>query len=89
VNGNEPFQSHSEPESAVQTIRRLLDLLRELSVCGFSLCMAVLGGVVFLYVEQGKEVLRALAEPGNETGATNVWRILLFGFGLFLWSVAS
>lgn len=89
MNGNEPFQSHSEPESAVQTIRRLLDLLRELSVCGFSLCMAVLGGVVFLYVEQGKEVLRALAEPGNETGATNVWRILLFGFGLFLWSVAS
>ena len=68
---------------------RLLDLLSELSVCGFSLCMVVLGGVVFLHVEQGQEVLRALAERGDQTGATNVWRIVLFGFGVFVWSVAS
>jgi hypothetical protein len=73
----------------VQFFARLLDLVRELSVCGFSLGMALLGAVVFLYVEQGKEVLRALAERGDQTGATNVSRILLFGFGLFLWSVAS
>ena len=89
MNRSEPSRLRSIVVSAVQLFRRLLDLLRELSVCGFSLCMAVLGGVVFLYVEQGQEVLRALAERGDQTGTTNVWRILLFGFGLFLWSVAS
>ena len=89
MSGNQPPQSPSESESARQSFRRLLDLLCELSVCGFSLCMVVLGGVVFLHVEQGKEVLRALAERGDQTGATNLWRILLFGFGLFVWSVAS
>jgi len=89
MNRSEPSRSRSIVESAIQSFCRLLDLLRELSVCGFSLCMAGLGGVVFLYVEQGQEVLRALAERGDQTGATNLWRILLFGFGLFLWSVAS
>ena len=89
MSGNQPPQSPSESESARQSFRRLLDLLCELSVCGFSLCMVVVGGVVFLHVEQGKEVLRALAERGDQTGATNLWRILLFGFGLFVWSVAS
>lgn len=89
MNGNQPPQSDSPPGFVVQFVGRLIDLLRELSVCGFSLGMAVLGAVVFLYVEQGKEVLRALAERGDQTGATNVWRILLFGFGLFLWSLAS
>lgn len=89
MTGNEPPQSPSVTEFIVRSFRRLFDLLSELSVCGFSLCMAVLGGVVFLYVEQGQEVLRALAEHGDQTGATNVWRIVLFGFGLFAWSVAS
>jgi Patatin-like phospholipase len=89
IAGLKPSQARSKAKSAVQSFGRLRDLLRELSVCGFSLCMAVLGGIVFLYVEQGQEVLRALAERGDQTGATNVWRILLFGFGLFLWSVAS
>src|ERR1700756_3395177 len=89
MNGNQPPQSDSKWQSVVQFFRRLLDLLSELSVCGFGLCMAVLGAIVFLYVEQGKEVLRALAEWSGPTGATNVRRILLFGFGLFLWSLAS
>jgi hypothetical protein len=82
-------KAESQGSTAVEWLGRILDLGRELSVCGFSLFMVVLGGIVFLYIEQGKEVLRALAERGDQTGATNVWRLLLFGFGLFVWSVAS
>jgi hypothetical protein len=82
-------KAESRGSTAVERLGRRLDLVRELSVCGFNLFMVALGGIVFLYIEQGKEVLRALAERGDQTGATNAWRILLFGFGLLVWSLAS
>jgi hypothetical protein len=92
MNDNQP-QPHSKAASlattAVQWFGRGLDLLQELSVCGFSILMVALGTIVFLYVEQGKEVLRALAEGGDQTGATNLPRVLLFGLGLLLWSLTS
>ena len=92
MNDNQP-QPHSNPASlattVVQWLGRGLDLLRELRVCGFSIFMVVLGTIVFLYIEQGKEVLRALAERGDQTGATNLPRLLLFGLGLLLWSLTS
>src|SRR3954462_7960982 len=89
MNDDDQPEPQSQAAAAVQWFGRGRDLLRELSVCGPSFFMVALGAIVFLYVEQGKEVLRALAERGDQTGATNGWRILLFGFGLFVWSVAS
>jgi len=83
MNDNQP-QPHSKASlatTAVQWFGRGLDLLRELSVCGFGIFMVALGAIVFLYIEQGKEVLRALAERGDQTGATNLPRVLLFGLG--------
>ena len=83
------WKAASLATTAVQWFGRGLDLLQELSVCGFSILMVALGTIVFLYIEQGKEVLRALAERGDQTGATNLPRVLLFGLGLLLWSLTS
>jgi hypothetical protein len=58
-------KEESESVSALHTFWRVLDLARDLSVCGFSLFMVVLGAVVFLHIEQGIEVLRGLAERGD------------------------
>ena len=82
-------KEESEPVSALHTFWRLLDLARELSVCGFSLFAVVLGAIVFLHIDQGIEVLRGLAERGDQTGATNLPRLLWFGLGLILWSLVS
>ncbi|HEY6112054.1 MAG TPA: hypothetical protein VIV62_06030 [Chthoniobacterales bacterium] len=68
---------------------RVLDLLRELSACRFAFLMILLGAAVFFMVDQGTEVLRALAERGSHTATTNVPRILLFAAGLLMWSIAS
>src|SRR5437899_9310808 len=92
MNDNQPqpdSTATSQAATAVQWFGRGLDLLRELGVCGFSFFMVALGAIVFLYIEQGKEVLRALAERGDQTGATNLPRVLLFGLGLLLWSLTS
>jgi hypothetical protein len=82
-------KEESESVSALHTFWRLLDLAGELSVCGFSLFMVVLGAIVFLHIEQGIEVLRGLAERGDQTGATNLPRLFWFGLGLILWSLVS
>ena len=67
----------------------LQDIYHELKPCRFVVIVVVVGGFVFLGVEQGREVLRALAEPGVRTGATSGVRLSLFAFGLVLWSLAS
>jgi len=67
----------------------LLDIYHELKPCRFSFIVAILGAIVFLWVNQGTEVLRALAEPGGKTGATNGARLGLFALGLLLWALAS
>jgi len=55
--------------------------------------MAVLAFFVFVYSDQGAEVLRALGERRfNEqdlTGATGVVRLMAFGTGALLWCLAS
>jgi hypothetical protein len=67
----------------------LQDIYHELKPCRFVFIVAIIGALVFLYVEQGREVLRALAEAGVRTGATGSVRVGLFAFGLVLWSLAS
>ena len=67
----------------------LLDIYHELKPCRFSFIVAILGAIVFLSVNQGTEVLRALAEPGGKTGATNGARLGLFALGLLFWALAS
>lgn len=68
---------------------RLHDLYHALKPLRFALIVTVLGAGIFLYVEQGREVLRALAEPGTRTGSTGATRLLLFAVGLVLWSISS
>ena len=55
--------------------------------------MAVLAFFVFVYFDQGAEVLRALGErrfnQQDLTGATGVLRLMAFGTGTLLWCLAS
>ncbi|PYI48055.1 MAG: hypothetical protein DMF10_05090, partial [Verrucomicrobia bacterium] len=67
----------------------LEDVYHELKPCRFAFIVAVVGALVFLGVEQGREVLRALAEPGALTGVTGVLRLGMFGAGLMIWSLVS
>ena len=72
----------------------VLDIYHQLKPCRFSLFVAVLGGLVFLWFDQGTEVLRALAErhatSGKElTGATGPMRLVAFGGGMLAWCLAS
>jgi hypothetical protein len=67
----------------------LEDIYHELKSCRFAFIVAIIGPLVFLHVEQGREVLRALAESGVRTGTTSGVRLGLFAFGLVLWSLAS
>jgi hypothetical protein len=65
------------------------DLYRELKPCRFVFIVAVIGAMVFLRVEQGREVLRALAEPGASTSVTDTLRLVMFATGLAIWSLVS
>lgn len=68
---------------------RILDLVRELSACRFTFIMVGLAVAVFFMVDQGAEVLRALAERGATVATTDMPRMLFFGIGLLTWSLAS
>jgi predicted acylesterase/phospholipase RssA len=67
----------------------LQDIYHELKPCRFAFIVAIIGAIVFLGVEQGREVLRALAEPGALTGVTGGLRLMMFGAGLVIWSLVS
>src|SRR5213076_3336645 len=67
----------------------LQDIYHELKPCRFAFIVAIIGAIVFLGVEQGREVLRALAEPGALTGVTGALRLVMFGTGLVIWSLIS
>jgi hypothetical protein len=74
--------------------RHLLDIYHQLKPCRFSFITVVLGALVFLWFDQGTEVLRALAErhaaSGKElTGATGFTRLVAFGGGVLAWCLAS
>ena len=79
----------------VQLFRFFADAYRQLKPCGFGIGMALLAFFVFVYFDQGAEVLRALAERRANsrgeylTGATGVLRLLAFGGGTLLWCLAS
>lgn len=65
------------------------DLYRALKPLRLALIVTVLGVLVFWKVEQGREILRALAEPGTRTGATGAGRLSWFAMAVFLWSFVS
>jgi hypothetical protein len=69
----------------------LLDIYHELKPCRFSFLVAALGAIVFLWVDQGTEVLRALGEPSGVRGVTvtSAMRLTCFWTGLAAWSLAS
>ena len=67
----------------------LQDIYHELKPCRFVFIVAIIGAIVFWEVEQGREVLRALAEPGVSTGVTGALRLAMFGVGLAIWSLVS
>jgi hypothetical protein len=72
----------------------LLDIYHQLKPCRFSFIIVVLGGLVFLWADQGTEVLRALAERRATTGvqltgATGPLRLVAFGAGMLAWCLAS
>jgi hypothetical protein len=75
--------------SLIDLLWHLLDIYHELKPCRFGFFIAGLGAIVFLWIDQGTEVLRALAEPGGVTGATGAMRLAGFWTGLFVWSLAS
>lgn len=62
-------------------------LVRALSPARFSLFVALLGGSIFLFVQQGTEILRCLAERDQDTNRLNHAHILWFFGALALWSL--
>jgi hypothetical protein len=72
----------------------VLDIYHQLKPCRLSFIIAVFGSLVFLWSDQGTEVLRALAERhaigGSElTGATGPIRLVAFGGAMLAWCLAS
>jgi len=89
---NQP-NSTSKPGWIRKAGRFLLNACHQLKPCGFGIAMAVLAFFVFVWFDQGAEVLRALGErrlnQQELTGATGVVRLLAFGAGMLLWCLAS
>ena len=89
---NQP-NSTSKPGWIGKAGRFLLNACHQLKPCGFGIALAVLAFFVFVWFDQGAEVLRALGErrlnQQDLTGATGVVRLLAFGAGTLLWCLAS
>jgi len=89
---NQP-NSTSKPGWIRKAGRFLLNAYHQLKPCGFGIAMVVLAFFVFVYSDQGAEVLRALGErrfnQQDLTGATGVVRLMAFGTGTLLWCLAS
>jgi hypothetical protein len=89
---NQP-NSTTKPGWIRKAGRFLLNAYHQLKPCGFGIAMAVLAFFVFVYSDQGAEVLRALGErrfnQQDLTGATGVLRLMAFGTGALLWCLAS
>jgi len=84
VNSDSPSENR-----AANFFWHLEDIYHELKPCRFAFIVAIIGAVVFLGVEQGREVLRALAEPGALTGVTGSLRLIMFSAALVIWSLVS
>lgn len=64
-------------------------LFRALSPARFSLLVALIGGSLFLFVDQGTEILRSLAERDQDTQRLNPAHIAWFFGALGLWCVQT
>ncbi|MGH7983189.1 MAG: patatin-like phospholipase family protein [Candidatus Udaeobacter sp.] len=84
-----PPKQPRRPHDDANFFWHLEDIYHKLKPCRFVFIVAIIGAIVFLVVEQGREVLRALAEPGVRTGVTSALRLSMFGVGLLIWSLAS
>jgi hypothetical protein len=65
------------------------DVIRALKPARFSFFVALAGAAVFLLVQQGMEILRALAEPNADTGKLDLRPVLFFYGALLIWSLQS
>jgi hypothetical protein len=65
------------------------DVLRALKPARFSFFVALAGAAVFLLVQQGTEILRALAEPHADTGKIDLYPVVFFYAALVIWSIQS
>src|SRR5438128_2694649 len=94
----DPNNPDYKPTPIENLFWHLQDIYHELKPCRFGIIVAIIGAFVFLYVEQGREVLRALAETGTRTGVTDGIpltgvtdgiRLFAFWVALLLWAVAG
>src|ERR1700675_4705038 len=60
-----------------------------LSPARFSFFVALAGAAIFLLVQQGTEILRALAEPNPDTGQLDFDRVICFYAALVTWALYS
>lgn len=67
----------------------LRDLYHEIKPCRFALIVTLLGAWIFLRVDEGTEVLRAMAEPGSDAGLPNWARWSACLTGLLVWCMAN
>jgi hypothetical protein len=65
------------------------DVLRALKPARFSFFVALAGAAIFLFVQQGTEILRALAEPHADTGKIDLYPVVFFYGALVIWSIQS
>jgi hypothetical protein len=65
------------------------DVLHSLKPARFSFFVALAGAAIFLFVQQGTEILRALAEPNADTGKIELRPVFLFYGALIIWSLQS
>src|SRR5206468_11561827 len=84
-----PPKQLPRPDGTANFFWHLQDLYHELKPCRFVFIVAIIGAIVFAGVEQGREVLRAIAELGVSTSVTGALRLTMFGTGLAIWSLAS
>ncbi|HEX4631234.1 MAG TPA: patatin-like phospholipase family protein [Chthoniobacterales bacterium] len=65
------------------------DIIRALSPARFSFFVALVGGAIFLVVQQGTEILRGLAEPNPDSLKIDLYPVLFFFGALTTWALHS
>jgi hypothetical protein len=79
----------SNPNKLESFFWHLQDLYHELKPCRFAIIVTAVGALIFLRVDEGTEVLRAMAEPGSVAGLPNWVRWSACYAGLFIWCMAN
>jgi patatin-like phospholipase len=65
------------------------EIVRALSPARFSFFVALAGGAIFLFVQQGTEILRGLAEPNPDSLKVDLYSVVFFFAALTTWSLHS